>query len=42
MKSTVGLQSEIDSLKSRLKLQEEKIVSLKKLNNWYIEQLRLR
>lgn len=42
MESTAELQAEIDSLKSRLKLQEEKIVSLEKLNDWYIEQLKLR
>ena len=29
-------------MKSRLKLQEDKIISLEKLNIWYIEQLKLR
>ena len=42
MESTVQLQAEIESLKSRLKVQEEKIISLEKLNIWYIEQLKLR
>lgn len=42
MKSMEQLQAENDALKSRLKLQEEKIVSLEKLNHWYIEQLKLR
>lgn len=41
MNSIEQLQAENDTLKSRLKLQEEKIVSLEKLNNWYIEQLKL-
>ena len=35
-------QAEIEALKSKLKYQEEQIASLKKLNNWYIEQLKLR
>jgi transposase len=36
------LQAENEALKSRLKVQEEKITSLEKLNDWYIEQLKLR
>ena len=36
------LQSENEALKSKLKSQEEKITSLEKLNDWYIEQLKLR
>lgn len=43
------LYTENEALKSRLKdqeeklmLQQEKILSLEKLNNWYLEQLRLR
>lgn len=35
-------QAEIDALKSQLKKRDEEIVSLKKLNEWYIEQLKLR
>lgn len=35
-------QHEIEALKSQLKVQEEKIASLEKLNHWYIEQLKLR
>lgn len=35
-------QAEIDALKSQLKKKDEEIVSLKKLNEWYIEQLKLR
>jgi transposase len=36
------LQAENEALKSRLKVQDEKITSLEKLNDWYIEQLKLR
>lgn len=36
------LQAENEALKSKLKSQEETITSLKKLNDWYIEQLKLR
>lgn len=36
------LQTENEILKSKLKVQEEKIQSLEKLNDWYIEQLKLR
>ena len=42
MESTAQLQAEIESLKSRLKVQEEKIISLEKLNICSIEQLKLR
>ena len=35
-------QQEIEVLKSQLKEKEEKILSLEKLNHWYIEQLKLR
>ena len=35
-------QLEIEALKSKLKAQEEKLASLEKLNQWYIEQLKLR
>ena len=35
-------QQEIETLKSQLKEKEEKILSLEKLNHWYIEQLKLR
>ena len=36
------LQAENESLNSKIKAQEEKIASLEKLNEWYIEQLKLR
>lgn len=35
-------QAEIDALKSKLEKKEEEIISLKKLNEWYIEKLKLR
>ena len=35
-------QREIDALKSKLKIQEQKIASLEKQNQWYIEQFKLR
>ena len=36
------LQVENEALKSKLKAKEQKIVSLEQLNNWYMEQLKLR
>lgn len=36
------LQAENEVLKSSLKEKDEKIISLEKLNSWYIEQLKLR
>ena len=35
-------QQEIESLKSKIKIQEERIASLEKQNQWYIEQFKLR
>ena len=35
-------QREIEALKSKLKIQEQKIASLEKQNQWYIEQFKLR
>lgn len=35
-------QAEIEALKSQLKKKEDEIASLKKQNEWYIEQLKLR
>jgi len=35
-------QAKIEALESQLKEKEEKIASLEKLNDWYIEQLKLR
>ena len=35
-------EAEIKALKSQLKKQEDENASLKKLNEWYIEQLKLR
>ena len=36
------LQAENEALKSKLKANEQKIASLEQLNNWYMEQLKLR
>ena len=35
-------QAEIEALKSLLKKKDDEIASLKKQNEWYIEQLKLR
>lgn len=41
-KETERLLAEIEALKSQLKEKDEKIKSLEKLNNWYVEQLKLK
>ena len=38
----VAQRQEIEALKSQLKEKEMQIASLEKLNNWYLEQLKLR
>lgn len=42
VKTIEELLAENEALKSELKQKEEKIQSLEKLNNWYIEQLKLK
>ena len=42
MKTIEELIAENEALKSKLKEKDEKIQSLEKVNNWYIEQLKLK
>ena len=42
MKTIEQLLAENEALKSQLKQKDEKIQSLEKLNDWYIEQLKLK
>ncbi|MEE1281158.1 MAG: transposase [Acutalibacteraceae bacterium] len=42
MSTIEELRAEIEALKSKLKEKDEKIQSLEKVNNWYIEQLKLK
>lgn len=42
MDSVIQLKAENEALKSLLKEMSEQVQSLEKLNNWYIEQLKLR
>lgn len=42
MKDIISLQKEIKALKSVVAKQEEELLCLKRLNDWYIEQLKLR
>ena len=42
MNTRKELLAEIEALKSQLKQKDEKIQSLEKLNDWYIEQLKLK
>ena len=42
MKTIEQLLAENEALKSQLKQKDEKIQSLKALNDWYIEQLKLK
>ena len=42
MSTIEELRAEVEALKSKLKEKDEKIQSLEKINNWYIEQLKLK
>ncbi|MEG0712226.1 MAG: IS66 family transposase [Niameybacter sp.] len=42
MNQLTARQQEIETLKSQLKAKDVRIASLEKLNNWYLEQLKLR
>lgn len=42
MSTIEELRAEVETLKSKLKEKDEKIQSLEKINNWYIEQLKLK
>lgn len=42
MNRLAAQQQEIEALKSQLKAKDAEIASLEKLNNWYLEQLKLR
>ena len=42
MNTIEELRAEVEALKSKLKEKDEKIQSLEKINNWYIEQLKLK
>ena len=42
MNTIEELRAEVEALKSKLKKKDEKIQSLEKINNWYIEQLKLK
>lgn len=41
MNRLAAQQQEIEALKSQLKAKDAQIVSLEKLNSWYLEQLKL-
>lgn len=42
MSTIEELRAEVETLKSKIKEKDEKIQSFEKLNNWYIEQLKLK